>query len=72
MGCVDLPGFPYPGVQVVGRRWQEQALLNTAELFGVHYGSFFDDEAGLLALMEAEEAFMKMHNCQATHVDRLL
>lgn len=34
------------------------------ELFGVHYGSFFDNEEGLLALMKAEEEFMKEHNCQ--------
>ena len=34
------------------------------ELFGVHYGSFFNNEDGLLALMKAEEAFMKKQNCQ--------
>lgn len=34
------------------------------ELFGVHFGSFFDNEEGLLALMKAEEEFMKKQNCQ--------
>jgi hypothetical protein len=34
------------------------------EIFGVHYGSFFDHEEGLLSLMNAEEAFMKGQNCQ--------
>jgi hypothetical protein len=28
------------------------------EIFGLHYGSFFDDEESLLARMEAEEAFI--------------
>ncbi len=32
------------------------------ELFGVHFGSFFDDEEGLLALMKAEEAFIIEQN----------
>ncbi len=34
------------------------------ELFGAHFGSFFDDEAGLLALMKAEEAFFLDANRQ--------
>lgn len=29
------------------------------ELFGLHFGSFHGDEDGLLALMKAEEEFMK-------------
>lgn len=32
------------------------------ELTGLHYGSFFDDEAGLLALMKAEEEFILIAN----------
>jgi len=28
------------------------------ELFGMHFGSFLDDEDGLLARMQAEEAFL--------------
>ncbi len=28
------------------------------ELYGVHFGSFFDDEVGLLKLMRAEEEFL--------------
>ncbi len=31
-------------------------------LFGLHYGSFHDDEAGLLARMRAEEEFMDRPN----------
>lgn len=32
------------------------------QLFGLHYGSFFEDEAGLLARMKAEEEFMNRPN----------
>jgi hypothetical protein len=32
------------------------------ELFGVHYGSFFADEEGLLARMKAEEEFIAKAN----------
>ncbi len=36
------------------------------ELFGVHFGSFFNDEERLLALMKAEEEFItnKAANCR--------
>ncbi len=34
------------------------------ELFGVHFGSFHEDEAGLLALMKAEEEFIIQQNRQ--------
>jgi hypothetical protein len=32
------------------------------ELFGAHFGSFFNDEEGLLARMKAEEAFFLAEN----------
>jgi hypothetical protein len=32
------------------------------ELFGVHFGSFHDDEKGLLNLMKAEEEFFRDQN----------
>jgi hypothetical protein len=34
------------------------------ELFGAHYGSFFDNEAALLARMKAEEEFLQNSNRQ--------
>jgi hypothetical protein len=34
------------------------------ELFGLHYGSFFENEEGLLARMKAEEQFLSQVNCQ--------
>ncbi len=34
------------------------------ELFGVHFGSFFNDEERLLALMKAEEEFITQQNRQ--------
>ncbi len=51
------------------------------QLFGLHYGSFFSDEARLLALMKAEEAFIAKPNhqtplwvdfCETTLTDKVL
>ncbi len=48
MGIKKSPGgsiYPYP--------------YKGGELFGLHYGSFFDDEQALLERMKAEEEFIR-------------